>query len=66
MSLPAKLGLTLPDAAMPAPYLRADPADVGRWRERLAGLPGRKVGLVWAGDPRTGNLSLTGWTAGGR
>jgi tetratricopeptide (TPR) repeat protein len=59
MSLPARLGLTQPDAAMPAPYLRADPADIVRWRERLAGLPGRKVGLVWAGDPRTGDLSLT-------
>jgi tetratricopeptide (TPR) repeat protein len=59
MSLPARLGLTLSDAAMPAPYLQADPADVVRWRHRLDGLPGRKVGLVWAGDPRTGNLSLT-------
>jgi tetratricopeptide (TPR) repeat protein len=59
MSLPARLGLTLPDASMPEPYLRADPADIVRWRVRLAGLPGRKVGLVWAGDPRTGTLSLT-------
>jgi tetratricopeptide (TPR) repeat protein len=33
------------------PYLRADPADVADWRDRLAGLPGRKVGLVWAGNP---------------
>jgi len=33
------------------PYLRADPADVADWRARLAVLPGRKVGLVWAGNP---------------
>ena len=56
MSLPARLGLTLADAAMPGPYLQADPVDVAGWRRRLAGLPGRKVGLVWAGDPRIGNL----------
>ena len=56
LSLPARLRLTLDDAAMPAPYLRADPVNVSGWRERLAGLPGRKVGLVWAGDPRFGNL----------
>jgi hypothetical protein len=56
LSLPARLGLTLADATMPAPYLRADPVSVAGWRGRLAGLPGRKVGLVWAGNPRFGNL----------
>ena len=25
------------------------------WRKRLAGLPGRKIGLVWAGSPRPGD-----------
>lgn len=34
------------------PYLRAEPEAVARWRTRLAGLPGLKVGLTWAGDPR--------------
>lgn len=34
------------------PYLRADAAAVTVWRQRLAGLPGLKVGLAWAGDPR--------------
>ena len=34
------------------PYLYPDPGDVARWRSRLAGLPGLRVGLVWAGDPR--------------
>lgn len=58
LSLPVRLGLTLQDAAMPEPYLRADPAHTARWRDRLTGLPGRKIGLVWAGDPRTGDLTM--------
>jgi tetratricopeptide (TPR) repeat protein len=33
------------------PYLRGDPADAAEWRARLAELPGRKVGLVCAGNP---------------
>ncbi|HYC02636.1 MAG TPA: tetratricopeptide repeat-containing glycosyltransferase family protein [Azospirillaceae bacterium] len=33
------------------PYLPGDPELDGRWRRRLAGLPGLKVGLVWAGNP---------------
>ena len=36
-----------------AGYLRADPARVARWRERLAGVgPGLKVGLSWTGGVR--------------
>ena len=35
-----------------SPYLSADPSQTDVWRQRLASLPGRKVGLVWAGDPR--------------
>lgn len=34
------------------PYLAAEPEKVESWRRRLSALPGRKVGLVWAGDPR--------------
>ncbi len=34
-----------------APYLRA--ADPSAWTRTLAGLPGLKVGLVWAGKSRT-------------
>ncbi len=40
---------TIPSAV---PYLHADPAAVAAWRTRLATLPGRKIGLVWSGDPR--------------
>jgi len=40
---------TIPTAV---PYFDADPAAVAEWRARLAGLPGLKVGLVWAGEAR--------------
>jgi Flp pilus assembly protein TadD len=34
------------------PYLSAEAAEVERWRARLAGRPGLRVGLVWAGAAR--------------
>ncbi len=52
LSLPHILecgGATLPDQI---PYVRADERKAAVWAERLAGLSGLKVGLVWAGDPR--------------
>ena len=33
------------------PYVHPVPAEVARWRHRLAALPGLRVGLVWAGEP---------------
>ena len=53
MSLPLRLG-TRPDT-IPAPlgYLRAEPDRVARWSARLGA--GRKVGLVWAGNPLHSN-----------
>lgn len=47
MSLPRLYG----EMEAPAPYLFADPSP---WQKRLANLPGRKIGLVWAGNPRAG------------
>ncbi len=58
MSLPAALGITLGDLPGPNPYLKADPVLVGRWRARLASLPGRKIGICWAGNP-TNTLDRT-------
>ncbi|MDR3438541.1 tetratricopeptide repeat protein [Telmatospirillum sp.] len=55
MSAPLRLGTRLDNIPATVPYVDADPVAVIAWREKLAGLPGLKVGLVWAGDPRTHN-----------
>jgi len=52
MSVPGLLGTRLDTIPADIPYLSADPAAVEMWRDRLSALPGRKVGLVWAGNPR--------------
>lgn len=54
MSLPLALEATAPDIPGDTPYLWADPVEAARWRERLAGFGGPRVGLVWAGNPHTG------------
>ncbi len=52
MSLPHRLGLTDPDRLPGAvPYLRAPADRIDYWRRRLSELPGRKVGIVWQGNP---------------
>ena len=53
MSLPGALGTTLRNVPAPVPYLRADPARIARWRERI-GEDGFRVGVVWAGKPSGG------------
>lgn len=47
LSLPHLLG----DQPVAVPYLSPDPVRVSRWRDWLDRLPGRRVGLVWAGNP---------------
>ncbi|HEY0296770.1 MAG TPA: tetratricopeptide repeat protein [Bordetella sp.] len=62
MSLPHGLGTTL-DTIPPAAYLQPGPAHLERWRTRLAGLAGKKIGLVWkgnAGHSNDHNRSLPG------
>ncbi len=69
LSVPHGVGLDLtclPDIAVP--YVSAPPAQVARWAARLAEYPGRKVGLVWAGNPDMGldkrrSIPLTQWGA---
>ncbi|MDR3014535.1 MAG: tetratricopeptide repeat-containing glycosyltransferase family protein [Delftia acidovorans] len=58
LSLPMHFGTTLDTVPARTPYLRAS-ADLTRaWRARLpAG--GFKVGLVWAGDPRTHDRGMS-------
>ncbi len=58
MSLPAICGTRVPaDVPNAVPYLRAEPQDVARWRERLADLPGLRVGLCWSSGSRPDLIS---------
>jgi len=51
MSLPLAFGTTLATIPASIPYLHADAERSRSWGRRLAALPGRKIGLVWAGSP---------------
>jgi tetratricopeptide (TPR) repeat protein len=55
LSLPLAFGTTLDTIPADIPYLKVDEAAAARWRERLAGAPGLKIGLVWAGNPQHQN-----------
>jgi len=59
MSLPLAFGTRLETIPAAVPYLHADPKQVSAWRQRLAELPGRKIGLVWAGSPWLGVAGAT-------
>jgi Flp pilus assembly protein TadD len=49
MSLPHAFGTTLDTIPVATPYLSADPVLAANWQERLVGLDGLRIGLVWAG-----------------
>ena len=51
MSLPLAFRTTLETVPDSVPYTHAGP-EAAAWRSRLASLPGRKIGLVWAGASR--------------
>jgi tetratricopeptide (TPR) repeat protein len=55
MSLPHRLGITLDKLPGRIPYLNPDPAKAALWRERLGAYSGKKVGIVWAGNPNQKN-----------
>jgi tetratricopeptide (TPR) repeat protein len=62
-SLPLAFGTTIDTIPSNVPYLSADPIAVDKWRMRLAGTSGPRVGLVWAGqrgssDDETRSMSL--------
>jgi tetratricopeptide (TPR) repeat protein len=51
LSLPGVLRTTVESIPNTAPYLAANAMAAEAWRERLAVLPGKKVGVVWGGNP---------------
>ncbi len=56
--LPRQAGTRLDSIPAPIPYLRADPARVAAWQQRLNGLvPAglRRIGVIWAGSPTHAN-----------
>lgn len=55
LSLPRLFKTRLETIPASVPYLRAPAAAVQRWRSRLEGLAGLKIGLVWAGNPEHAN-----------
>lgn len=52
MSLPFVFGTRLDTIPAAVQYLTAPPTAVAAWKNRLAGVPGFKVGLVWQGNPK--------------
>lgn len=52
-SLPALMGTELSSIPSAGSYLDADADCVTRWRERLSGVRGLKIGINWQSDPRT-------------
>jgi len=53
LSMARLIGTSFDTIPPNVPYLRADPAEVERWKARLSHLPGLKIGLVWSGAPRS-------------
>lgn len=52
LSLPLHVGTSLADIPAAVPYLQVPAERREAWRQRVAALPGVKIGLVWAGDSR--------------
>jgi len=55
VSLPRIFRTRLETIPAQVPYLRTPAKALARWQRKLAGLPGLKVGLVWAGNPDHAN-----------
>ena len=50
MSLPGIFGTALESVPAEVPYLFARDEDVARWRDRLSGLEGLRIGIAWQGS----------------
>ena len=51
LSLPGVFGTALDTIPGVVPYLAAKSSATAAWRDRLAALPGLRIGLAWAGNP---------------
>jgi len=63
MSLPLALDTTLETVPANMPYLRADPQLQAHWQTRLGVRPDKvkRVGLIWAGNPRRDSQNKLLW-----
>ncbi len=59
MSLPLAFNTRLETVPGNVPYLHADSGRAAFWRDRLSGLEGRRVGLVWAGGKRVSDAAAS-------
>jgi tetratricopeptide (TPR) repeat protein len=55
MSLPIPFRTRLESIPQGVPYIHAEPEKTAAWKEKLAGLTGKRVGLIWAGNPKFRN-----------
>jgi FkbM family methyltransferase len=55
LSLPGAFATKLETIPAAVPYLSVEPDAAARWRRRLDGDGGAKVGIVWAGNPQHRN-----------
>jgi tetratricopeptide (TPR) repeat protein len=60
LSLPHRFATRVDHVPATIPYLGVAADARAAWADRLATLPGRRVGLVWAGDPRPYNPAASG------
>ena len=51
LTLPRLFGTSAHNIPANVPYLKAYPDDIARWKIRMDGHPGKKVGIVWSGNP---------------
>lgn len=57
MSLPHLFGTTLATVPAAIPYLFVDQALQEKWNKKFANVDGVKIGLVWAGSTRAGQMN---------
>lgn len=55
MSLPHRLHITRQTLPSQFPYLLPNPELVTRWKDRLKPFQGKKIGIVWGGNPAQAN-----------